>query len=373
MGKTRREWNQENIPDTIREFYQKYNPEEKKTTVSESDVPNADDVKFDEYGISSPYTRQPYKEDSFIMNLIGQLKPEDNKDNQDRLRRMAKVQALGDLFKHIGTFAGGRGYAPVERRQDNNRLYQILGMAEEDRKQQEAKEDRYRNAEVSYLLNDYNTFKKTEDAKEMESIKRIADMQTKNIDNRNAHKRWQYEQNAKNAKTTKTETTPARTETGYKDVVNPALRNLGRTPSGTNPEKDESLTYIRTDNPQVRYRIPKNKINLVASKMVKLGIIKGDEIEIMKQYTTGAEYGAQLANVVAARMYQFEQMAKLVPHARQDWDDVMPEFEYFEDVKKGTPIKDSRWSYGTQQGATNAEPAGNENTKNIQQNNPYTF
>jgi hypothetical protein len=77
-------------------------------------------------------------------------KPQEDTEDADRLRRVAKMQALGDLFKHLGNFAG-QGYAPVERRQDNARLYQTLARSDAERARIKALAEQHRRDRQSYI------------------------------------------------------------------------------------------------------------------------------------------------------------------------------------------------------------------------------
>lgn len=194
-------------------------------TVVETTSPNATKTesiqKRDISGVKEPvvhkvenvfdYTETPYKADSFFERLVEQLKPDEKSyaDNQERNRRMAKAAALGDVFRHLGEFVGGRGYAPVEKRKENQRLYQILNMSEADRKEMEAKAERYRQNKAQYELSDYNRHKQQEEARRMEAMKAKQEQERQYTQDLNAMESQIY-----NAKVNAAETSTTQTTTG---------------------------------------------------------------------------------------------------------------------------------------------------------------
>lgn len=100
------------------------------------------------------YEDEPYVDRrAYFMDLFGKVNPApvDDADKEARLQRVAKLQALGNLFKNLGEFAGGRGYAPVERQQDNGRLWQTLGQSEAERERRRGLEEQYRQSQLSWV------------------------------------------------------------------------------------------------------------------------------------------------------------------------------------------------------------------------------
>lgn len=82
-------------------------------------------------------------------------KPEWDAGREDRLKRVARVNALGDLMKHLGAFAGG-GYAPVEKRQENKATLRAFQELDRMRELYDARNDSYNDKQVGYLLNAHN-------------------------------------------------------------------------------------------------------------------------------------------------------------------------------------------------------------------------
>lgn len=110
--------------------------------------------KPEKYDFKAP-EREEYKydPDKGFLSAFKPGKPEYDRDREWRLQRMARVNAFGDLLKHLGAFAG-RGDAPVEKRQENKEVLRAFADLDRMREEYGAKKERYGDRMLSLQLQD---------------------------------------------------------------------------------------------------------------------------------------------------------------------------------------------------------------------------
>jgi hypothetical protein len=205
-----------------------------------------------------------YKRDNTFFDTIAKrLKKPDNTDNQERYKRMAKAAALGDVFRHLGEFVGGRGYAPVEKRKENQRLYQILNMSEADRKEHEAKIDRYNQTMAGYEVADYDTYRKRRDALAQQRAKDKKDIDIHNSKAKN-------DANIANQTSRRAEAPETITKDGYKDVV-------VKTNSGSGGGSDKTNVVYFNDNHNVRLEMKRKEAQALVAILIRNGVFEKKE------------------------------------------------------------------------------------------------
>jgi hypothetical protein len=314
----------DDILDYGRNFGMQSYGKEKQVANSVTEAGNYGDVKLENLpyvqNAEDRFRRKPYnKDESTIMSLFYKNKPDtSDAEAQLRLKRVAQLQAFGNLFKNLGEFVGGRGYAPVSKEGENARLYQTLAQSEAERQRMKELEERYRNQELSLLMRDTEKHDAREDAR----LARLQAVMNRNneVDAANAQARNELAMRLgikhRSEATNNAESTRYGTQT-------PKL--TGSSGSGGYNEKDGSFTYQTADNRI--YRIPKNKIETIASEMARLGIISNEKrLEIIKMISNDNISG--LKNFVYVYMPEFEKMAGkrigvLPSPAKQRWADVL--------------------------------------------------
>lgn len=88
------------------------------------------------------------------MRQFSGLSKED--ERMKRLDRVAKVNAFGDLMKHLGAFAGG-GYAPTQKRTENPGVLSALQKIDRIREQQHVRPERFGDRLNDWLKNAYRS------------------------------------------------------------------------------------------------------------------------------------------------------------------------------------------------------------------------
>lgn len=107
------------------------------------------------------YTPEKFKYDDQsedgLLKQIGKYvkRPEFDKERAERLKRVARVNAFGDLMKHLGAFAGG-GYAPTQKRQENQGVLRAFQELDKMRDLYDSRMDKYNNAMAGYVVADRN-------------------------------------------------------------------------------------------------------------------------------------------------------------------------------------------------------------------------
>lgn len=99
-------------------------------------------------------------------------KPEWDAEREKRLKAVARINALGDLFKHLGAFAGG-GYAPVEKRQENKNVLRAFAELDKMRDLYDNRMDRYNDKREGWLMTGLNTARQAHEAGENRRLQTI--------------------------------------------------------------------------------------------------------------------------------------------------------------------------------------------------------
>lgn len=89
--------------------------------------------------------------------LTALFKPEEPKwdaSREEHLQKVAKLNAFTDFLKHLGAFAGA-GYAPVEKRQENQNVLRAFAELDKLRDTYKADKDRYNDLVFNLNLKDY--------------------------------------------------------------------------------------------------------------------------------------------------------------------------------------------------------------------------
>ena len=89
--------------------------------------------------------------------LTALFKPEEPKwdaSREEHLQKVAKLNAFTDFLKHLGAFTGA-GYAPVEKRQENQNVLRAFAELNKLRDTYKADKDRYNDLVFNLNLKDY--------------------------------------------------------------------------------------------------------------------------------------------------------------------------------------------------------------------------
>ena len=78
-------------------------------------------------------------------------KPEFDEERARRIEKVAKVNALGDLMKHLGAFAGG-GYAPTTKREENRNVLRAFQELDKMRNLYDERLNRYNDKMEQYAV-----------------------------------------------------------------------------------------------------------------------------------------------------------------------------------------------------------------------------
>jgi hypothetical protein len=192
--------------------------------------------------------------------------PQENTEYTDRLRRVAKMQALGDLFKHLGNFAG-RGYAPVERRQDNARLYQTLARSDAERARVEALAEQHRRDRQSYIDGMNKAYRN--EALQQQKLKQ--EVNNKNTEAINAALKFEAEQHNKLLPTSET--------TKYGSYENKKTSTTAYNPKGHTAGKakaNNEVHFLASDN-NTRYVMSKPEASAMLKRLTDEGYLNSPE------------------------------------------------------------------------------------------------
>lgn len=113
--------------------------------------PNADYFKSVNVDYSpGTFSYNPDDADGFFAQMRKYAqKPEFDEERAKRIGRIAKVNALGDLMKHLGAFAGG-GYAPTTKREENRNVLRAFQELDKMRDAYNSQLERYNRDLAGY-------------------------------------------------------------------------------------------------------------------------------------------------------------------------------------------------------------------------------
>ena len=210
----------------------------------------------------------PYEDNTNYWDMVFAKKnpyPYTDLDEEDRIRRVAKMQALGDLFKHLGNFAG-LGNAPVEKRQDNARLYQTLAKSDAERARISALQIEYLKSQNKYST-DMDKFYNNMLQKRAKADQEYAYKQTDATDKA---KRFNIEQKTKDWTTNKEYKYKTVTDT-TKQYDNSDDANGGG--GGGRGKSNSNVIFYDTKNNK-RYSIPNGDANALIGEFIAQGKIE---------------------------------------------------------------------------------------------------
>lgn len=95
-----------------------------------------------------------YNEADGIMGLFKPKEPEYDAAREERLKRIARVNAFGDFVKHLGAFAGG-GYAPTEKRGENQAVLRAFNDVDRMREVYDARKQQYDDKVLGLNIQDH--------------------------------------------------------------------------------------------------------------------------------------------------------------------------------------------------------------------------
>lgn len=100
--------------------------------------------------------RAPFKwnEAEGIVGLFKPKEPEYDAAREERLKRIARVNAFGDFVKHLGAFAGG-GYAPTEKRGENHAVLRAFNEVDRMREVYDARKQQYEDKLLGLKIQDH--------------------------------------------------------------------------------------------------------------------------------------------------------------------------------------------------------------------------
>lgn len=108
-----------------------------------------------EYDFKAPEReRYKYNPDEGILSVFRPKEPEWDANREDRLNRLARVNAFGDFVKHLGSFSGG-GYAPTEKRGENKGVLRAFAELDKMRDVYESRKDKYNDQLFGWQAQDY--------------------------------------------------------------------------------------------------------------------------------------------------------------------------------------------------------------------------
>jgi hypothetical protein len=352
MTNDRYDWDKKTVENTTKNVLDNST----STTKKEGEIKTYEPNEY-EYAELTPQQDRT----NYYAQLFGSINPppEANKDEEDRLRRTAQIQALGDLFKHLGNFAGA-GHAPVEKRQENIRLYQTLDKIDANRARVEALANQYKQNRQTYI----NMMNKADRDAYLQKLKLKQGVMDKNVESANNAKRFDAESHNKNLPTVTTRNNV------YKEVKDRRVTIHEVNPNGYTANKG-GITYssARTN---LNYDIPENQISNLYSKMVAEGIIPNEKATYIEKFTEGEKriFGMKQAVASAIDEYDKKYPAKYLNYiskiytghqspVQRFWDNEMQKYAVSAYGNSITPAV-----YDLGQGAANVQGSGSVASQN---------
>lgn len=198
------------------------------------------------YSFTAPAEKKDFKfnENEGILSVFKPDEPVYNEDRDERLRRVARVNALGDFMKHLGSFAGA-GYAPVERRQENKGVLRAFAQLDKMRDLHDARKEKYDDKVFGLKAQEYAYQRGQHDVdydREYRRAEKDADLKFQSDERIRASKEKAYWE----SKTTRTNTQSSTSKKyGNGDLLNAELE--ARRKRGAGSEKSGGFVYRATD------------------------------------------------------------------------------------------------------------------------------
>lgn len=134
--------------------------EEKKEGISQKEGNNngqplssANEDAFDEF-VPPVRKEDKYDPQNGLAALFKPQEPKWDANREEHLQKVAKLSAFTDFLKHLGAFAGA-GYAPVEKRQENQNVFRAFAELNKLRDTYKSDMDRYKDQVFNLNLRDY--------------------------------------------------------------------------------------------------------------------------------------------------------------------------------------------------------------------------
>ncbi|MCM1031538.1 MAG: hypothetical protein NC410_08900 [Oscillibacter sp.] len=168
-------------------------------------------------------------------------KPEFDAERAKRLERVAKLNAFGDLMKHLGNLAGG-GYAPTEKRQENKGVLRAFQELNKMRDLYDERLDRYNNKREGWLLADLQAQRQAHAAEQAQKLQLAMDKANREQRVRDKLADIEIKRGTKDISSSNT-THEGRTSGWQRSEKN----MLDRSGAGSGSSKNSVFTYRDTD------------------------------------------------------------------------------------------------------------------------------
>lgn len=241
------------------------------------------------YSFTAPAEKKDFKfnENEGILSVFKPDEPVYNEDRDERLRRVARVNALGDFMKHLGSFAGA-GYAPVERRQENKGVLRAFAQLDKMRDLHDARKEKYDDKVFGLKAQEYAYQRGQHDVdydREYRRAEKDADLKFQSDERIRASKEKAYWE----SKTTRTNTQSSTSKKyGDGDLLTAELD--ARRKRGAGSGKDESFNaYIKgVGNLNISESAQIQIGTRIKDAMLKAGRISGKDAAGLMAALTGA-------------------------------------------------------------------------------------
>jgi hypothetical protein len=191
-----------------------------------------------------------YESGADFLSILKEFEPVEDEETKKRLKKLGLMQAAGDLAKHLGAFAG-MGYAPVEKRQDNKRLYETLEKFDYEDKDFNRRMQAYREKAAGLKLSDMQQQRSLYEA-DLDRRQAIENAKSQYKNNLNMQDRNLRIQN----NTTNTQTTNS--NGSQTTTVNPDLNNS---------DKNKDLVSFMDTKAGINYTMSKDTARSVVSTL----------------------------------------------------------------------------------------------------------
>lgn len=131
-----------------------------------------------------------YDPNSGFMSALKPPEPERDVEREERMKKVARVNAFGDFVKHLGDFSGG-GYAPTEKRTENQNVLRALHEVDKLQDLYAAQKEKHNDKLFGLRVQDYTS-------QEARSDREYDRKYNENLDQ--AKLRYQSDENMRQAK-----------------------------------------------------------------------------------------------------------------------------------------------------------------------------
>lgn len=244
-----------------------------------------------------PFKYNPNSTDNLLAQISKYYKPPvPDEEREKRLQSIARVNAFGDLMKHLGALAGG-GYAPTERRQENKNVLRVFQELDKMRDLYNQEKGRYDDTMARYAIADRNEALQRHNAEQARKIQ--LDIDAANREERARGKRAEVA--LKRGTTTTAENVGKNMI--YKNMVDGLLGGKnGASGRKGGSSSDDKVDFVYRDTDGV-FNFDKSRLVQFYSNLEKnQDKIKSIPLEERRKYGIGgdAQIGEDLEIMVAA-------------------------------------------------------------------------